>query len=306
MGLKAVSGSLSGRTCLVTGASSGIGLATAEALASRGALVIGLGRDRARCEAARAWVAAAAQAQGGPEPRYELADFSLMEEVRGLAESLLARERSLDVLVNCAGIFTSRRILTGEGLETQLAVNHLAPFLLTTSLLPLLEAGRQARVITVSSDSHYYGWMRWKDPSLGGFYLGLWAYEQSKLANVLFSYGFRRRLAPGSRIKVLAADPGLVDTSMGEKHGLSASSVFWSLRRRKGKPVSVPAEAIAFLAEAAPEALGSELYWKNKVPQRPSRLARREGDQDRLWALSEDLVKRALASHFDTTGAVDG
>lgn len=288
-------GNLAGKTCLVTGASSGIGLATARALAGRGARVLALGRDRARLEATMAGIAGVARSAGAPEPQILLADLSLMAEVRSLAQDLLAHEASLDLLVNCAGIFLSRRVLTPEGLETQFAVNHLAPFLLTTSLLPSLEKAQAARVITVSSDSHYYGWMRWRDPSLKGLYFGLWAYEQSKLANVLFSYALRKRLTSGSRIRVLVADPGLVDTSMGEKHGLSPSSLFWSLRRRAGTPAEVPAEAIAFLAEAPDEVLGGEIYWKNKGSQAPSRRARRQADQDRLWDLSETLVAQALA-----------
>lgn len=282
---------LAGKTCIITGASSGIGLATAEALASRACRVVALGRDGTRLEAARQGIAKQAARAGGPEPLVELADLSLMGEVAGLADRLLARLGKIDILVNCAGIYLSRRVLTSEGLETQFAVNHLAPFLLTTSLLPGLEAAPAAKVITVSSASHYQGRIHWRDPSLGGHYLGLWAYEQSKLANVLFSLGLRKRLGPDSGVRVLVADPGLVDTAMGEKHGPSVSSLFWSLRRRGGTPASVPAEAIAFLAEAGPGVLGQDLYWRDKAPRRPSRRALREGDADRLWALSEDLVR---------------
>ena len=288
---------LSGKVCVVTGATSGIGLAVALSLAGRGGRVLGIGRDPGRAEAARALVAEAAKAAGGPEPRYELADLSLMAEVSGLARRIAEREARIDVLVNCAGIYVDRRILTAEGLETQFAVNHLAPFLLTKSLLPLLEAAPEGRVITVSSDSHYYGWIRWRDPSLGRCYLGLWAYEQSKLANVLFSYELARRLGPSSRVRVAVADPGLANTSMGEKHGSSLASLFWSLRRKFGTPATVPAEAIASLAALPEGQLTSGLYWKAGKPVASSRLSYREKDAKRLWELSEALVAGALAGN---------
>ena len=298
--------SLAGKFCVVTGATSGIGLAVALSLARRGGRVLGIGRDPGRAEAARALVAEAAKAAGGPEPRYELADLSLMSEVASLARRIGEREARVDVLVNCAGIYVDRRILTAEGLETQFAVNHLAPFFLTKSLLPLLEAAPEGRVITVSSDSHYYGWIRWRDPSLGRLYLGLWAYEQSKLANVLFSYELVRRLGPESRVKIAVADPGLANTSMGEKHGHSLASLFWSLRRRWGTPASVPAEAIASLAALPAGGLTTGLYWKAGKAVTSSRLSYREKDAKRLWELSETLVDSAQKDGAFKSGASGG
>lgn len=298
--------SLAGKFCVVTGATSGIGLAVALSLAGKGARVLGVGRDPARAEAARALVAEAAKTVGGPAPRFELADLSRMAEVASLARRIGEGEPSLEVLVNCAGVYTDRRVLTAEGLETQFAVNHLAPFFLTKSLLPLLEAAPEGRVITVSSDSHYYGWIRWRDPSLGRFYLGLWAYEQSKLANVLFSYELVRRLGPESRIRVAVADPGLANTSMGEKQGPSVASLFWSLRRRCGTPPSVPAEAIVSLAALPEGGLANGLYWKAGKPVASSRLSYRAKDAKRLWTLSEALVDRVLSDRVLSGNAPSG
>jgi len=297
--------SLSEKTCVVTGATSGIGLATARILARLEGRVIGVGRDADRAEAACGAVSLEAEGAGAPPPRYELADFSSLRKVFVLAERLAASAGRIDILVNCAGVFTASRALTPDGLETQFTVNHLAPFLLTTSLLPRLTAAPEARVITVSSDSHYYGRIRWRDPSLSRLYFGLWAYEQSKLANVLFSYELARRLGPESSVSVYAADPGLVNTEMGQKQGLTPSSVFWSLRRRTGTSPDLPAQAIAFLASSAEAARRTGLYWKNGEPKRSSRRSYDVEAARRLWALSEKLVERALTGENAEAGCLD-
>jgi len=290
---------LEGKFCLVTGASSGIGLATASALAAAGAELLIVGRDRERTEAARALVSSSAASAGAPPARFELADFSSMKEVASLAGRIAASHARLDVLVNCAGAFTSRRTPTAEGLETQFAVNHLAPFLLTTSLLGLLEGSDDGRVVTVSSGSHYSGKIRWKDPQHERFYFGLAAYEQSKLANVLFSYELARRLGAGSQITVFADDPGLVNTEMGQKQGLSPSALFWSLRRRGGTSPEIPAAAIRALVSEARFKGRTGLYWRDAVPIPSSRRSYSEADAKRLWALSERLIARALGREAD-------
>jgi NAD(P)-dependent dehydrogenase (short-subunit alcohol dehydrogenase family) len=216
-----------------------------------------------------------------------------MRECVDLARRVAARG-PLDVLVNCAGVFMTRRRVTPEGIETQFAVNHLAPFLLTTRLLPSLEASGEGRIIVISSDSHRPGRIHWADPGLGRFYFGLGAYEQSKLANVLFVKELARRLGMGSPVTAFALDPGLVDTAMGNKAGPSPSSLVWSLRRRAGTPAAVPAASIARLS-ADPGFRGrSGLYWKEGREVEPSPRAKNSVDARRLWDLSVRLVARAL------------
>ena len=298
-------GKLSGKTCVVTGATSGIGLAVAKILTRQGGRVIGVGRTTERIASALRETAQEA-AEGTPPPQFEKADLSSLREVAALAKRLATGTKRIDVLVNCAGAYTSRRVLTPDGLETQFAVNYLASFLLTTSLLPQLEASPDARVITVSSNSHYYGRIHWGDPSLRRFYLGLWAYEQSKLADVLFSYELARRLGPNSPVTVYTADPGLVNTEMGQKHGLTPSGIFWSFRKRRGTSPDKPARAIAHLA-SSPETKGrTGLYWKDGVPQRSSRRSYREEDAKRLWAMSERIAARALAQTSSKIGGTNG
>src|SRR5450755_4185502 len=140
---------MSGEVCVVTGATSGIGKATAVALARRGAQVVLVARDRGRGEAAAAELAAV----GGPAPRLEVADLASMEQVRALADRLGALDR-IDVMVNNAGLMAGQRRVTADGLDEVFAVNHLAPFLLTTLLLGKLAAAGPARVITVASGAH--------------------------------------------------------------------------------------------------------------------------------------------------------
>ena len=313
--------SLAGKRCLVTGATSGIGYATVEALLGLGAEVIFVGRDPARSAEAERIFAAEAEKAKAPPPQSELADLSLMAEVRRLASRLVGSGKPIDALVNCAGIYTAKRTLSSEGLEMQFAVNHLAPFLLTTSLLPTMRAG--ARIATVSSGSHYYGWIRWKDPSIAAHYFGLWAYEQSKLANVLFSYELARRLESGALEAgwndgkggrgratketlptVFAVDPGLVNTGMGQKHAGGLTGFFWSLRKRGGTSPARPAAGIATLVSSAEAAGRTGLYWRDAVPLRSSRRSYDEAAAKRLWELSETMIGKALGG--DMRGAYAG
>jgi len=294
---------LEGKVCLVTGATSGIGLATACALAARGATVIGIGRDMARCEKAQATVAAAAVACGGQGvTRYDLLDLSSLRAVSGYASGLAEGPNALsrlDAVVNCAGFYADRRVLSDDKIEMQFAVNHLAHFCLTTRLLPLLAKAPDARVVTVSSASHYYGRVAWK--ALEGYlrgkpprlpYIGIQAYEQSKLANALFTAGLARRA--GGALTAFSADPGLVNTEMGLKQGLSVGSLFWNWRRRFGTSPAVPAEAIAWLV-AEPSLRGvTGQYWRNKRELAPSRRARDPDAAERLWTLSEAFVEAAM------------
>lgn len=287
-------GLLLGKTCVVTGATSGIGLAAAETLAGQGARVIGVGRNPERIEAALGRFKAAAVAVGAPEPSCEQADLSSLEDTRALADRLSASLKCIDVLVNCAGAFTARRTVSSEGLETQFTVNHLAPYLITTALLPRISASLDGRVILVSSDSHRFGRIRWEDPFRRRGYTGLGAYGQSKLANILFIRELSRRLGPGSRITAFAVDPGLVDTDMGLKHGLSLSSLVWRVRRRGGTSPDVPAACIAFLAGSREVRGRSGRYWKDGRELPPSRRALDETDARRLWDLSEGLIQETL------------
>ena len=280
---------LQGKTAVVTGATSGIGLAVARSLAGAGAFVIGVGRSAERNRTARDRILA-----GNPEARvdYLLADLSEQSQVRRLAaeiRSLLEKEgfSSLDVLVNNAGVYMARKVMTPDGIELTFTVDHLAGFLLTHELMPLLLKSNDPRVITMSSYAHKTTWMnlnRIADPRP---YFSLLAYKRAKLCNVLFTRALNQRFP---QVKALAVDPGLVNTGIAAKGGKGISSWVWGWHRYQGVSPDVPAETILRLA-ADPElnlALGT--YYKESEPHAPSRKARDERLGKRLWALSCNLT----------------
>jgi len=203
---------MTGKVVAITGANSGIGLATARALAQQGATVLMCGRNRASLQQA---VEAVRSHTGNDAIECLVADLSHLTEVRQLADDIRSRTGRLDVLINNAGVGSDRRIETEDGLELTFAVNHLAPFLLTTELLPLLKDSAPSRVITVSSalatrvkefdldDLQSRSRYRWQE-----------AYNRSKLANIFFTRALARRLE-GTGVTANCLHPGVVATGFG-------------------------------------------------------------------------------------------
>jgi len=202
--------SLAGRTCLVTGANRGIGLATAYGLAALGARVALVARDQVAGEAAAAEIR---RASGNEAVDLLLADLSSQASIRTLAEEVLARYRRIHVLVNNAGVITRRRTLTVDGIETQFAVNHLAYFLLTNLLLDRIRISAPARVVVVTSDAHWTHRLEFDDLQLARRWRPVRAYSQTKLANVLFAYELARRLS-GTGVTVNCVHPGGIATKL--------------------------------------------------------------------------------------------
>ncbi len=185
------------------------------------------------------------------------------------------------------GTFTYWLSLTPEGFEKQWAVNHLAPFLLTHELLPLLLAAPAARVVTVSSGSHYQGRLNWDDLQLLRRYNGLRAYQNTKLANVLFTLEFNRLMGPNGTVRAFAADPGLVNTDIGLKGTPPFVRWFWKQRSAGGKPPEVPAAGIVFLLTEPSLQNANDIYWKYNQVKRASKRALNQDDAFRLWSASE-------------------
>lgn len=191
--------------------------------------------------------------------------------------------------MNNAGTFTLSRKETVDGLETQLAVNWLSGFMLTGLLLPLLRAAPAARVVSVSSGSHFSGRVHWDDLGIRKGYHGLKAYDQSKLAVVIFSYELARRLGAGSSVSTLAVDPGLVNTKIGMKGNNRLVRMVWKLRTRNGMDPREAARSVSFCAMDPLAAGRTGLYWKECGTLASSRLSNDKESAKRLWEMGEDL-----------------
>src|SRR5271154_3859828 len=218
--------SMSGKTVLITGATSGLGLATALLLAERGAEVVMVGRDRTRSNFMRTEVAKCA---AGNAPILFLADLSSQAEIHRLAERLHGCFSRIDVLINNAAAVFAEREVTTDGLEKTFAVNHLAPFILTYLVLDLLRAAPAGRILTASSEFHS---AELDFSNLQGERRYNWwgAYTRSKLCNILFTYELSRRLA-GSTITANCFSPGPTLTRLGDNMRGLPAAVPWLLKR---------------------------------------------------------------------------
>lgn len=277
---------------VITGATSGIGLATAKEMAGKGAYVIAAGRSEERCLKAEDEIR---QTFPHAKVHYLTADLSSLSEVKILASKIREKLSAdglnrIDVLINSAGTVSSWYVSTVDGFELQFAVNHLAPFRLTYELMPLLRQSQKGTVIAVSSGSHYRTKIHWRDILLRKRYNCLLAYKQSKLANVIFATELNRRLIQsGSPIRAFAADPGLVNTDIGLKGTSSIVKRVWKMRSSRGTPAEQPAHAIAYLASEPSVHRTGEVYWKDCTPLKPSRYSQLEEVGSRLWELSERM-----------------
>ena len=279
-------GGIAGRTCMITGATSGIGRATALELARRGAELVLVCRDRARADAV---VAEIRTATGKGNVEVMLADLSSQQAIRQLARDYLATSRPLHVLLNNAGVVNLQRTLTCDGIETVFAVNHLAYFLLTNLLLDRLKASVPARIVNVASDAHRFGAMNFDD--LGGThgYRTMRIYGQSKLANILFTYELARRLE-GSGVTVNCLHPGAVATGLGKNNGGWAKVVIGMLRPFFRTPESGAATSIYLAASAEVEGISGK-YFSNGKETRSSKASYDAAAARRLWEISAQMTR---------------
>jgi NAD(P)-dependent dehydrogenase (short-subunit alcohol dehydrogenase family) len=196
----------------------------------------------------------------------------------------------LDALVLNAATVPFRQIRTDEGFDTQWAVNYLSGFLLSHLLMPELIHADKVRLISVNSDSHYNTRMRWNDLQFERFYNPLLAYKQSKLAQVIFSVEFNRRMKNYTGITALVADPGLVKTDIGFKGNSPWMSFFWKMRSKNGQSPQSAANDILFLLEEDDVLQSGQVYWKYRQPKIPNRFALEADEGARLWDVSMEMV----------------
>jgi retinol dehydrogenase-14 len=279
-------GPMTGKTVLITGGTGGIGRATAIGLARMGARVGITGRDRARAESA---AAAIAKAAGNPAIDVFVADLSSQAEVRRSAAEILAAYPRLDVLVNNVGGFWSHRHVTADGLEHTFALNHLAPFLLTSLLLDRLRSSAPARIVTVASAAQGMGTVDFDDLMGERRYSGQTAYNQSKLANVMFTYELARRLA-GSGVTATAVHPGMTNTAFSSEDPSRLFAPLVAVMRPFMRSPAKGAETSIHLA-SSPEAAGvTGAYFADRMAKASNPSTYDPAITGRLWDVSAGLV----------------
>jgi len=271
---------LAGRVCVVTGASDGIGKATAWALAARGARVVLACRSEARGRAAMHALAASVP---GASLDLRIVDFSVPSSIRDFARGLAADYPALHVLVNNAGLWSNARVLTGDGIELTWATNALGYFLTTGLLLDRLQAGAPARIVTVASE--LAGGLDVTDLSFARRpYDGVTAYSQSKQANRMLTWALARRLQ-GRGVTANALHPGGVRTGIFRKGGGLRGFLAAAATRVVGRTVEQGADTVVWLA-ASPEASGRSGGFFVDRRERPCRF-RDEAAEERLWSACE-------------------
>jgi len=279
---------MSGKVVAITGANTGIGLATATELARRGATILACGRNQAKLDAARASIAAARM---GAEVETFVADLASMSQVRGLAAAIAERTDRLDVLVNNAGVGVDRRAETQDGLELTFAVNVMAPYVLTTSLLPLLKASAPSRIVTVSSAVHASvkeldlddlqseRSYRWSD-----------VYARAKLASILLSNELARRL-DGTGVTSNALHPGVIATEFGGDGDLRGANALLFRVLKWFLPGPEAGARTSLHVAGAPDLDGvTGRYFDNGAEKPPSTLAQDSDLARALWDRLEGIA----------------
>jgi NAD(P)-dependent dehydrogenase (short-subunit alcohol dehydrogenase family) len=277
---------MQGKTVLITGATSGIGYHTALRLASMGARVAFTSRNE---EKGRRTAEAISRECGHDQVHVIPCDLASFASVRDAASGFREQFDRLDVLINNAGLWENRRRESKDGVEMNLAVNHLAPFLMTLWLLPMLRQGEGGRVISVSSDAHKSARFNFDDPELKKMYIGFVAYAQSKLANILFVQKLGR-LYPVEELTANALHPGVVATQLFDKVTPWLKRLFGIFMRapRNGARTNI------YLASSPEVAQISGKYFVDQKPKAPSKAAQNTATADALWDLSKRFVNDFL------------
>lgn len=283
----------SAHTAVITGASAGLGQATAAMFANMGWHVIGVGRDPARCAAAEVAIRAAAPSAARID--FLRGDFTLMSEVRRIADDIKLRTRRLTILINNAGGVRDKLYLTAEGLEATFAANHLAPFLLTRELLPLLEATAAAsppgtvRVLGVSSSGHEASaGMHWDDLNMLDHFTTGGAYCQAKLANILFTRELDRRVAGGGII-AQCMHPGTIDSNFAS-HGDDMMKAYIGTLEKKSPELA--ARTLVWMATAPETGCDGGRYFFELQEVAAAAQALDDAAARRLWTESESILAR--------------
>ncbi len=278
--------SMQDKTCLITGANSGIGKVTARELAKRGAQIIMLCRNEEKAEQAKEDIL---KVCGHERVAIVLADLSSLTDIRRAAEQINATYDKIDVLNNNAGlIMGNKRETTQDGFEMSFGVNHLAPFLLTHLLLDKVMESPQGNIINVSSEAHRIAKLDFNNLQYEKGYSGLKAYALSKLCNILFTHELSKKLQ-GTSVVTNTLHPGGVASNFGKGTG-SFFNFMFQLARPFLSSEEEGAQTSIYLATSKEGANVSGLYFKDKKPVKPSKAAMSDFNAQKLWEVSEQLL----------------
>ncbi len=281
---------MQGSICLITGATSGIGRATAFELARRGATVVVVGRNR---EKSARTIERIIRNTGNQSVDYLLADLASQKEIHILAQQFQSKYSRLDVLVNNAGTIAWTRQLSPDGIELTFALNHLSYFLLTNLLLDVLKSGAPSRIINVSSAAHMGAEIDLEDIQNPRRYRGLQAYGQSKLANLMFTYELARRLQ-GTGVTVNACHPGLVATNLPANSkmplGWLSRPILRSILAVAGRSATQGSKTVVYLATAHDVTGVTGRYFVDEVDTPSSPASYDTNMASGLWELSSQLT----------------
>jgi len=282
-----------GKICIVTGSNSGIGKETALALAKMSAAVVMVVRSRERGEKARAEIV---KETGNDATRVMICDVSSMDSIRKFAKEFKNAYHRLDVLVNNAGAFFSKRQTTVDGFEQTLAVNYLGPFLLTHELLPLLKSSAPSRIVNVGSGLASSGKIALDDLQYEKNYSGMKAYANSKLILTMYTYELARRLE-GSGVAANVLEPGFVATNVGKSSGSLLTSLVYTMARPMQINAKKGAETSVYLASAPElESVTGKCFAKLQETI-TSQLSYDQQVQGRLWDATVELLGLSPMHH---------
>jgi len=276
---------MKGKTCLITGATSGIGKETALALARLGATVVFTARDEERGKATKKELV---DRSGNNEIDCLFCDLSSLQSVKECSEIFRSGHKRLEVLINNAGTWEKKRSLSKDGIELTIAVNHLAHFLLTNRLLDLLKASAPSRVISVTSGLHG-GTIDFDDIGFEGRFKGMWAYRQSKLANILFIKELARRLE-GTAVTANCLMPGMVNTRLSRSSGAMSKAIFKLLA---SKPEKGARTSIYLASSPDVEKISGKCFSKSRVKE-TSKTSNDPELAKRLWEVSVGYAQKWL------------
>ena len=278
------------KVVLITGASDGIGKATAFELARRGARLALIARNQEKTEAVADGIA---QSTSGPRPVVFVADLSLPSQVHRVAAEVKSKLARLDILINNAGAYFDQRIVNEEGFESTFALNHLNYFVLTNNLLPLLRQASSARIINVASEAHRGVTLEFDDLQGERGYSGFRAYQKSKLANILFTNQLARRLK-GEKVTTNSLHPGFVASKFGHNNSGWFAKFFKFAQSMMAISQDDGAKTSVYLATASDVARVSGKYFAKCEVKTPSRASFDEAASAQLWEISEALVGEHL------------